>query len=339
MDILIHLQIRTRNEIAAGALLFALLFLSGCSGNDAFTITFGGDIMLARGGEPIIADWEMLDLSLPEDLVNVNDSMDDLYAANLESPLTENLTTLSNLPNADMNLCAGSNQLSVLRPAEYKLLTANNNHQDDCTQGGIFKTSQLLASEGFQTLHEVNGTWMDELAEKHLVFIGVDVVGTEVDEEAIINSIRAQKSAGNFVVISAHWGNEYQAGPDAQQEQLAQGWVDAGADLIWGHHPHVLQRMEWLTSSEDGHEALILYSLGNLVSDQHMLPDVQRSAMVQITVKNNHIRKVTVAPFMVNWESLSLDFEPAQANLQKILDRLQVDLKSPPGIELSVNSP
>jgi hypothetical protein len=339
MDILIHHQIKTRNGIVAGVLLLALLFLSGCSRNSAYTITFGGDIMLARGGEPIIENWEELDLSLPEELANTNKSINNLYVANLESPLTGDLSSFSNLTNADMNLCAGSDQLRVLQSAGFDALTANNNHQDDCPEGGIFETTQILESDGFLTLHESSSTWSSELPEQDLVFIGIDAVGTQLDEESIIHTIRTKKSAGNFVVLSVHWGNEYQAGPDARQELLAQDWVDAGADLIWGHHPHVLQRMEWLTSSADGHEALILYSLGNLVSDQHMLPDVQRSALVQITVKNNHINKITVAPFMVNWDLGSLNFELPQANLEKILDRLKVDLQTPFGMELSVYSP
>ena len=319
--------------------MLVLLFLCGCSRDSEYTVTFGGDIMLARGGEPIIENWDAFDVSLPEGLANTNSTRNNLYVANLESPLTEDLTSLAILPNADMNLCAGSPQLRVLKSAGFELLTANNNHQDDCSAGGIIKTTQLLESSGFMTLHEENAIWMNELPEKDLVFIGVDAVGKEVDEEVIINSIRAQKRAGHFVILSAHWGNEYQAGPDARQEQLAQDWVDAGADLIWGHHPHVLQRMEWLTSSEDGHEALVLYSLGNLVSDQHMLPDVQRSAIVRITVRGNRIHKVTVAPFMVNWETLSLNFGLTQAEKVKMLDRLQVDLISPTGIEINVYSP
>lgn len=325
--------------IGTGALLLTLLCLSGCSRSGTYTITFGGDIMLARGGEPIIENWEELDLSLPGEFLIGDSSMTHLYVANLESPLTDDLSLWSNLPNADMNLCAGSNQLVMLQSAGFDLLTANNNHQDDCPEGDIFRTTQLLDASGFLTLHEMKGTWVNELAEEHLVFIGIDAISTQMNEEGILDMIRAQKSAGNFVVISAHWGNEYQAGPDAPQEHLAQSWVDAGADLIWGHHAHVLQRMEWLTSNEDAHRALILYSLGNLVSDQHMLPDVQRSTLVQVSIKNNHIRQVTVAPFMVSWDLGSLDFELPQVDQEKVLDRLQVDLLSPRGIEISVYSP
>jgi len=339
MDLFIHHQIERVIGIGTGALLLMLLCLSGCSKNDAYTITFGGDIMLARGGDPIIENWEEFDLSLPEELFVGDSSMIHLYAANLESPLTDDLSLLSHVPNADMNLCAGSKQLVILQAAGFDLLTANNNHQDDCPEGDILGTTQLLDASGFLTLHELNGTWVNELVEEPLVFIGVNAIGTQLNEEGILDMIRAQKRAGNFVVISAHWGNEYQAGPDARQEHLAQAWVDAGADLIWGHHPHMLQRMEWLTSNEDTHRALILYSLGNLVSDQHMLPDVQRSALVHVTIKNNHIRQVTVAPFMVNWNLGSLNFELPQVDQEKILDRLQVDLLSSSGIEISVYSP
>jgi hypothetical protein len=339
MDKLIHHQIKARSEIAAGALLLALLLLCGCSRNSAYTMTLGGDIMLARGGEPIIGEWEGIDLSLPEVLANAAASMNHIYAANLESPLTDDLSSLANLPNADMNLCTGSNQVSMLQSAGFDLLTTNNNHQDDCPEGGISQTIQILDAAGFMISHTSSGVWVSEVPGEELVFIGIDVVSTQMDEESILNLIKTKKKAGNFVIISAHWGNEYQAGPDARQEQLAQDWVDAGADLIWGHHPHVLQRMEWLTSSGDGHQGLVLYSLGNMLSDQHMLPDAQRSALVQITVKNKRIREVKVAPFMINWESGSLNFEPAQADQEKILDRLQADRSFPTGIEISVYSP
>ena len=124
--------------------------------------------------------------------------MHNLYAANLESPLTENLTSISILPNAAMNLCAGSDQLRVLQSAGFDVLTANNNHQDDCSAGGILQTNQLLESAGFLTLHEANGVWMKELPEKDLVFIGVNAVGTEVDEAGIIKNNQDAEKCREF---------------------------------------------------------------------------------------------------------------------------------------------
>ena len=309
--------------IKTGALIVALLYLSGCVKQSTSTITFGGDIMLARGGKPISSELEQVDLSLPKDMA-VETSETNLYVANLESPLTEESTILQNLANPDMNLCAGVELLNMLKDSGFDLMTINNNHKDDCTPDGIEQTSHILNESGFGSFYNENGTWVSILPDRHLVFIAVDDVNHPVSEEQISSTIHAQKADGNFVVVSAHWGNEYQAGPDSRQETLAQGWVDAGADVIWGHHPHVLQRMEWLTSKTDGHSALVLYSLGNLLSDQFMLPDTQRSAFYRVTVKNNSIQKVMVIPFMMDWTSNSLNYRLPENEREKILERLKV---------------
>jgi 2-methylisocitrate lyase-like PEP mutase family enzyme len=105
---------------------------------------------------------------------------------------------------------------------------------------------------------------------------------------------------------------------------LAQKWVDAGADVIWGHHPHVLQRVDWMTSALDGHLALVMYSLGNLLTDQFMLPDAQRSALIRLTIQGNKIRMVTVFPVVLDWEHLRLNFAPNQEITEKIVDRLGI---------------
>jgi poly-gamma-glutamate capsule biosynthesis protein CapA/YwtB (metallophosphatase superfamily) len=303
------------------------------------TITFGGDVMLARGGEPIVEDWQELNLSLPAGLSGGSARSNALYVANLESPLTDNALAISGLENADMNLCAGSEEVTLLDSAGFDLMTTSNNHQDDCTEDGILQTNKLLESAGFQTMDDVNGTWVKTLPEENLVFVGVNDVTSQIEEVKLLEVIRVQKEHGRFVVISAHWGNEYQAGPDLRQEQLAQDWVDAGADVIWGHHPHVLQRMEWLTSGVDGHKALVMYSLGNLVSDQHMLTDTQRSALVQLKVRKNRIFRVVVAPFKMDWNSLKLSFELTKVEHQKILERLKTDPLSNLDVAIGIFSP
>lgn len=73
------------------------------------------------------------------------------------------------------------------------------------------------------------------------------------------------------VIVLPHWGQEYQPLPDAQQQQLARDMVEAGATAIIGTHPHVVQPMEKIRS-QDGREAVVVYSLGNFVSHQVGLP-------------------------------------------------------------------
>jgi len=88
-----------------------------------------------------------------------------------------------------------------------------------------------------------------------------------IDMNHIKNDITNAKKVADVVAISMHWGNEYQRYPSDEQLRLAQEIADAGADLIIGHHPHVLQPMGWL-NREDGGKTFVIYSLGNFLSGQ-----------------------------------------------------------------------
>ena len=89
-----------------------------------------------------------------------------------------------------------------------------------------------------------------------------------IDEEKIQNDLAAIRSECDYLIVSMHWGNEYQTTENDRQNELAQLLCDGGADMIIGTHPHVLQPMEWL-EREDGHKTLCAYSLGNFISNQH----------------------------------------------------------------------
>lgn len=89
-----------------------------------------------------------------------------------------------------------------------------------------------------------------------------------IDEQTITADLAAIRPACDYLIVSMHWGNEYQTEESDYQSRLAQLLCDGGADLIIGTHPHVLQPMKWL-EREDGHKTLCAYSLGNFVSNQH----------------------------------------------------------------------
>lgn len=92
-----------------------------------------------------------------------------------------------------------------------------------------------------------------------------------IDEEKMQSDIEAIRPMCDYLIVSMHWGNEYQHKPSDQQKHLAQLLCDGGVDLIIGTHPHVLQSIEWLENDE-GHKTLCIYSLGNFVSGQHKRP-------------------------------------------------------------------
>ncbi len=90
----------------------------------------------------------------------------------------------------------------------------------------------------------------------------------QIQDEVMLSDIARARDEADYVVVCMHWGEENQLEPSAEQKRLAALLADAGADLIIGTHPHVVQPMEVLTGA-DGHETLVYYSLGNLVSLQH----------------------------------------------------------------------
>jgi len=87
------------------------------------------------------------------------------------------------------------------------------------------------------------------------------------DEAKVIDAVKAAKAQCDLLVISIHWGTEYATAPRPEDVDMAHKMLDAGASVIVGHHPHVLQPIETYTTS-DGRMGVIFYSLGNFLSNQ-----------------------------------------------------------------------
>jgi poly-gamma-glutamate synthesis protein (capsule biosynthesis protein) len=89
-----------------------------------------------------------------------------------------------------------------------------------------------------------------------------------IDMEKMKQEILEAKELSDVVVVSLHFGQEYQRLPNDEQKKLARQTANAGADIIIGHHPHVLQPMEWIERA-DGKRSFVAYSLGNFFSGQN----------------------------------------------------------------------
>jgi poly-gamma-glutamate synthesis protein (capsule biosynthesis protein) len=130
-----------------------------------------------------------------------------------------------------------------------------------------------------------------------------------------------------LVIVSVHWGAEYQVAPTDRQEALARQFAEAGADLVWGHHPHVLQRAEWIQPSAGsepaGGSTLVLYSLGNALFDQGGLDDTRQSALILVTLEADGVTDVEAIPFEIDVVH-SLIIEPDAETAEEILGRLHI---------------
>ncbi|WP_404457511.1 CapA family protein [Oceanobacillus kapialis] len=96
---------------------------------------------------------------------------------------------------------------------------------------------------------------------------GKDYLVNRIDREQIAGDMAKAKDMADAVIVSLHFGTENERMPNVEQKDLAQYVSDLGANVIIGHHPHVLQPLEWLTGKH-GNKTLVAYSLGNFLSSQ-----------------------------------------------------------------------
>jgi poly-gamma-glutamate synthesis protein (capsule biosynthesis protein) len=154
-----------------------------------------------------------------------------------------------------------------------------------------------------------------------LAFLAFDDVTQPIDIEAAAAEVQTAKNQGALVLVSVHWGAEYQAGASPRQKVVAQALAQAGATLIWGHHPHVLQPSEWL-QTENG-STLVFYSLGNALFDSYGLADTSRSALILVMLDAQGIVDVEAFRFVIDAKNSCV--VPADLSTkQKILQRLSL---------------
>ncbi|WP_066062625.1 CapA family protein [Neobacillus soli] len=112
---------------------------------------------------------------------------------------------------------------------------------------------------------------------------GKDFLVNLIDRESMKDEIHRAKKEADVVVMSIHWGIEYQRIPTTEQKDLASFLANEGADIIFGSHPHVLQPMEWINTA-DGRKTFVIYSLGNFISAQYNdYKDIGGMATIDIT--------------------------------------------------------
>lgn len=309
-----------------GALATALLLFAACVPKEApTTILLGGDVMLTREGNPVSPSTQ------PFGRLRKTIRGSCYFFINLESPLGSPEGSIG-----DMNLCAPDTYAETLSAGGVDLASLANNHRDDCEQGGDDHTAEVLLDIGITPVMLDASPVILETADGTLAVIAVDDVSAPLDEESLLAQIARAETLADLTIVSIHWGNEYQAGPDERQTRLARTMADAGADVIWGHHPHVLQRMEWI--QRDGQQpTLVIYSLGNFFADQWMLLDALRSALVKLTLDQGELTAIEFVPVMIDLKDRASSYTKDDAQRDTILERLKVETLAEQGVEITIH--
>ncbi|MDR2865652.1 MAG: CapA family protein [Spirochaetaceae bacterium] len=133
-----------------------------------------------------------------------------------------------------------------------------------------------------------------------------------IDTAVMAEEIDALRPLCDILVVSMHWGNEYEYQPSKQQEELASFLAEHNVDLVIGHHPHVLQPVRRI-SKADGTEMLCYFSLGNFISAQDKAPRLL-GGMMRITIKRDTNKKAKIdtaelIPLVTHYEKDGKDFK------------------------------
>jgi poly-gamma-glutamate synthesis protein (capsule biosynthesis protein) len=201
----------------------------------------------------------------------------DILAANLESPLT-----IAPVITSGYALCAPPTQVEALKQASFTLVTFANNHTGDCGETGRVQTVQTVRAFGIRVAEPAPYVEYMNSHGRRLAFIALDDVTRPMDQPAALAAIHAAKEKSDIIFVSIHWGNEYQAAPSTHQRTLAAKLANAGASVIIGHHPHVIQPMEVIKGGENKTPTLVFYSLGNALFDQYGMADTRTGEAVSL---------------------------------------------------------
>lgn len=241
----------------------------------------------------------------------------EIVLANLEGPLT------SRGKKAEKRYTFRSPSEKVaaaLKTAGVNAVTLANNHMLDYGEEGLADTMQALDRAGIghfgagMDLPEARAPYIATVGGVRIGMLGYSLTfpeefwatesraGTAFGRrQAIMEDVAELKKRVDLVLVSFHWGQEGKTVLRPYQEELAHSAIDAGADAVIGHHPHIAQAVEKYRGKA------IIYSLGNFVFGSYS-NRVQYGLIGEFTIHNNKISALRVTPVDVN--NFRIQFRP-----------------------------
>ena len=238
----------------------------------------------------------------------------DIVFGNLETVLSEAGLQRSQLHS--MHMRGRPQYADHLVDGGFNVVNIANNHILQHGSEPFRETVEVLRSRGITVVGvaEANGLnctpAMLEVEGTEYVFLGYGFekdkyfAGTTLYARAsrkhILDDVQRYKRRDNVLICSFHWGAEFVPYPSLDQVGMGRSAVEAGCDLVLGHHPHVLNGFERYN------DKYIFYSLGNFVFDQLWNPSCTKSMVIELTLEDEHIELASVYPVKIG-----LDYRPA----------------------------
>ncbi len=265
-------------------------------------LIFGGDVMLSRFVGRLARaqqdpEWPMHDLAPVL-------AAADIAFVNLEAPFSDR----GHLVEAGMIFKAEPEMIGALELAGIDVVSTANNHARDCNGYGVEFTLDWLGRHGIaaagsgKTAEEAhagvvllrNGIRFGFLAYTYDQSNGnhtdVDDRVATMDVDRMRLDVANMLTRADVAIVSMHAGLEYSPRPNAQQTAFAYAAIDAGARVVVGHHPHVVQGWERRGSG------VIFFSLGNLIFDQFQRVETQHGLLAEVVFSGKTLIRTELIP-------------------------------------------
>lgn len=251
-------------------------------------IILAGDVMLGR--TVMIKSLDSNDPAYPFEKIADELRRADLVFVNLESPVVSDCPRISE----GFSFCADPKMAEGLVVAGVDVVSLANNHAGNFGTKGIDETVRILKENGIDTTGLGNLIIKKE-GESEFGFLGFDFV-SKVPRGSDFELIKDSDGKVDVLIVGVHWGEEYTSNPTNSQKEIAKNLVDAGADVVVGHHPHWVQGV----GNIDGHP--VYYSLGNLVFDQMWSEETKKGMVVELTFRDGELISDGKLPtYMSSW--------------------------------------
>lgn len=284
-------------------------YLKNFYSNEKTQIMAVGDMMLSRTVDEKMAEannYKLPFLSMASLLRNA-----DFAFGNLESPFYDQGEPV----HEGMVFKADPKSIVGLVYSGIDLVTLANNHFGNQDQAGMLYTFSLLAKNGIgymgagKDLASAQKTYIKEINGIRFAFIGVENYSIapessfaaanepgilHVEAGDIAKYVKAAKEEADVVVVTFHGGTEYQPQANEYQTSFAHKAIDAGADIVIGHHPHVVENIENYKGK------LIIYSLGNFIFDQMWSVETQQGLAIKLYFQGNTLYQVKLIPVRIH---------------------------------------
>lgn len=249
-------------------------------------------------------------------------SQDDMSIVNLEGPLTDSEIFREGQPYC---IKGDSRYVGILTSGSVEAVSFANNHRMDYGEKGVSDTIMALEQEGIAYAYDSN-VGIYETKGIRIGIVSVNELGGGRSVERLIQEGigKLQEQEADLIITCCHWGVELDNYPESYQKELGRKCIDWGADLVLGHHPHVLQGMEEYQGK------YIVYSLANFCFGANRNPDDKDTMIFQQTFtftegKKQEETSVQVIPCLISSVKTRNDFRPTPAqgeDKQRIIDRL-----------------